>query len=178
MNELTPLLNNSVENAAKKLLIHFKQQYWAMIFIPLGVDENKTPAKLVPGIVPAFQEAMLKIQDDQTITILMEDDKVGYVFDSFMNAFFNSLNFIMKWVMKGLGLKMMWNDFKVSLANRKANDQEGYVRWKNNLTMVIQTVFDEIVTDLNASGKNTIITNEQENFENIASAIEKLAIFA
>jgi hypothetical protein len=40
--------------------------------------------------------------------------------------------------MNGLGLKMMWADFKVSLANRKQNNQEGYIRRKNNLTLVIQ----------------------------------------
>nr|MBR6100781.1 hypothetical protein [bacterium] len=55
-----------------------------------------------------------------------------------MNAFFNSLNFIVQGIMKALGLKMMWADFKVSLAKRKTENPEGYTRWKNNLTMVIQ----------------------------------------
>jgi hypothetical protein len=68
----------------------------------------------------------------------MQDDRVGYVFDSFMNAFFGSLNFIVQGIMKALGLKMMWADFKVSLAKRKAENPEGYTRWKNNLSMVIQ----------------------------------------
>jgi hypothetical protein len=68
----------------------------------------------------------------------MQDDRVGYVFDSFMNAFFGSLNFIVQGIMKALGLKMMWGDFKVALANRKTQNPEGYTRWKNNLSTVIQ----------------------------------------
>ena len=177
MSELTATLNHSVENAAKKLLIHFKEQYWALIFIPLWVNENSTPAKIVPSVVPAFEEYMLSIQDGK-ISVLIQDDKVGAVFDSFMNAFFNSLNFIAKGVMNGLWLKMMWSDFKVSLANRKQNNQEGYVRWKNNLSLVIQWVFDEIVNDLKAEWRDVIITNWTEEFWSIAEAIEKLEIFA
>ena len=57
MSELTATLNKSVENAAKKLLIHFKEQYGAMIFIPLGVSETTTPAKIVPSVVPAFEQS-------------------------------------------------------------------------------------------------------------------------
>ena len=177
MSDLTPLLNESVEKAAKKLLIHFKEQYGAEIFVPLGVNENTTPAKVVPGIVPAFEESMLAVQDN-TVAIYMQDDRVGYVFDSFMNAFFGSLNFIVQGIMKALGLKMMWADFKVSLANRKQNNQEGYIRRKNNLTLVIQWVFDEIVNDLKAQGMNVTITNGTENFNSVAEAIEKLEIFA
>ena len=177
MSELTPLLNESVEKAAKKLLIHFKEQYGAMIFIPLGVSENTTPGKVVPSIVPAFEQTMLAVQGD-TIAIYMQDDRVGYVFDSFMNAFFDSLNFIAKGVMSTLGLKMMWADFKVSLARRKTENPEGYTRWKNNLTLVIQWVFEEIANDLKAQGKTVIITNGTENFNNIAESIEKLEIFA
>ena len=75
MSELTPLLNESVEKAAKKLLVHFKEQYGAMIFIPLGVSENTTPAKVVPSIVPAFEQTMLAVQGD-TIAIYMQDDRV------------------------------------------------------------------------------------------------------
>ena len=137
MSDLTPLLNESVERAAKKLVIHFKEQYGAEYFVPLGVNENTTPAKVVPGIVPAFEESMLAVQDN-TVAIYMQDDRVGYVFDSFMNAFFGSLNFIVQGIMKALGLKMMWGDFKVALANRKTQNPEGYTRWKNNLSTVIQ----------------------------------------
>ena len=177
MSELTATLNKSVENAAKKLLVHFKEQYGAMIFIPLGVSETTTPAKIVPSVVPAFEQSMLSAEGNN-ITVLMKDEKVGEVFDSFMNAFFNSLNFIAKGIMNGLGLKMMWADFKVSLANRKQNNQEGYIRRKNNLTLVIQWVFDEIVNDLKAQGMSVTITNGTENFNSVAEAIEKLEIFA
>ncbi len=177
MSELTPLLNESVEKAAKKLLVHFKEQYGAMIFIPLGVSEDTTPAKVVPSIVPAFEQTMLAVQGD-TIAIYMQDDRVWYVFDSFMNAFFDSLNFIAKTAMNALGLKMMWADFKVSLANRKTENPEGYTRWKNNLSLVIQWVFEEIANDLKAQGKNVIITNGTENFNSISESIEKLEIFA
>lgn len=176
MSELTPLLNESVERAAKKLVIHFKEQYGAEYFVPLGVNENTTPAKVVPGIVPAFEESMLAVQDN-TVAIYMQDDRVGYVFDSFMNAFFGSLNFIVQGIMKALGLKMMWADFRVALANRKTQNPEGYTRWKNNLTTVIQWVFEEIANDLKAQGKNVIITNGTENFNSIAESIEKLDIF-
>jgi len=176
MSDLTPLLNESVEKAAKKLLIHFKEQYGAMIFIPLGVSENSTPAKVVPGIVPAFEESMLAVQDN-TVAIYMQDDRVGYVFDSFMNAFFDSLNFIAKGIMNSLGLKMMWADFKECLAKRKTENPEGYTRRKNNLSMVIQWVFEEIANDLKAQGKTVVITNGTENFNNIAESIEKLEIF-
>ncbi|MBQ9554304.1 hypothetical protein IJU97_05150 [bacterium] len=177
MSELTATLNQSVENAAKKLLLHFKEQYGALIFIPLGVNENTTPAKIVPSVVPAFEQEMMFITEGQ-INVLMKDDAVGKVFDSFMNAFFDSLNFIAKGIMNSLDLKMMWNEFKVSLANRKQNNPEGYTKRKTNLTLVIQGVFDEIVNDLKAQGKNVVITNGTENFGSIAEAIEKLEIFA
>ena len=65
-------------------------------------------------------------------------EKVSFSGLEIMNAFFGSLNFIVQGIMKALGLKMMWGDFKVALANRKTQNPEGYTRWKNNLSTVIQ----------------------------------------
>jgi hypothetical protein len=41
----------------------------------LGVNENTTPAKVVPGIVPAFEQSMLAVQDN-TVAIYMQDERV------------------------------------------------------------------------------------------------------
>ena len=52
--------------------------------------------------------------------------------------------------MKSFGLKMTWDDYKEGLAKRKAEKPESYEAWKNNLNLILQTIFDEIIIALNA----------------------------
>ena len=66
--------------------------------------------------------------------------------------------------MKSFDLKMSWNDFKQGLNKRKAENPSGYETWKNNLNMVLQTVFDEIIVALNGQNKTVYISNGEKFF--------------
>jgi hypothetical protein len=98
MSELTPTITKAVETGAAKLLAHFKEQYGSKYFIPLGVND-KTPGEIAPVVTPAIEEQILAIQDNQ-VTINVIDDKVGVVFNTFVDGFYNSLSLLGKGLMK------------------------------------------------------------------------------
>jgi hypothetical protein len=83
MTELTPVISKAVETGVTKLLDHFKTQYGSLYFIPLGVNA-KTPGEIAPIVAPAIEEQTLAAQDNQ-VTINIIDDKIGVVFDKFMD---------------------------------------------------------------------------------------------
>lgn len=175
MKNLIPTLIQSVEKASKKLLDHFQSQYGSVIFIPLGVGA-KTPEKIAPSIAESIQTTLLS-EENETIVLNITDEKVGQVFDAFINSFFNSLNFIAKGIMKALGMKMVWNDFSREIAENKTTNPTTYERWKKNLTMVLAGVFSEIVADLKTADENVSLTNGTTNFESVEEAIAHLKIF-
>ena len=83
MSDLTPIITKAVETGATKLLDHFKDQYGSMYFIPLGVN-SKTPGEIAPIVTPAIEEQVLSYQDNQ-VTINVIDDRVGIVFNTFVD---------------------------------------------------------------------------------------------
>lgn len=175
MSELTPLLTKAVETATTKLLDHFKERYGAVIFIPLGVNSS-TPAKIAPNIAQSIENSLLTMEENKA-TLNVTEDKVGAVFDAFMNDFFNSLSFIGKTAMKATGMKMSWNDFLSQLADRKANNPEGYNTWKSNWVMVLHTLFDEVIATLQANWKEVFISNGEKFFTNSEEAVLGMKIF-
>ena len=175
MSELTPSLTKAVETATTKLLDHFKERYGAVIFVPLGVN-SKTPGKIAPNIAQSMEESLLTFEGNKA-TIHVVEDKVGVVFDTFMDNFFNSLNFIAKAAMKAMGMKMSWNDFLNQLADKKANNPESYKIWKDNWIMVLHTLFDEVVATLQSNWKEVLITNDEKAFSNSEEAVAGMKIF-
>lgn len=175
MSELTPLITKAVEQWAAKLLDHFKERYGAAIFIPLGVN-SKTPEKIAPEIAQSMESSLLSV-DANKVTINVVEDKVGVVFDTFMENFFNSLNFIAKTAMKAMGMKMSWQDFLKQLADKKANNPDSYNTWKSNWIMVLHTLFDEVVATLQANWKEVYISNGEKFFTNSEEAVAAMKIF-
>lgn len=175
MSELTPVITKSVETATAKLLDHFKERYGAVIFIPLGVNSS-TPAKIAPNIAQSMEQSLLTI-DGNKATINVVEDRVGAVFDAFMTDFFNSLSFIGKTAMKATWMKMSWNDFVNQLADRKANNPEGFNTWKSNWVMVLHTLFDEVIASLQVNGKEVFISNGEKSFSNSEEAVAGMKIF-
>ena len=175
MSELTPLLTKAVETGAAKLLDHFKERYGAAIFIPLGVN-SKTPEKIAPNIAQSMEDSLLTV-DGNKVTLNVVEDKVGVVFDTFMENFFNSLNFIAKTAMKAMGMKMSWQDFLKQLADKKANNPESYNIWKSNWIMVLHTLFDEVIAGLQANGKEVFISNGEKFYTNSEEAVAGMKIF-
>ena len=176
MSELTPTITKAVETWAAKLLAHFKAQYGSAYFTPLGVND-KTPGEIAPIVAPSIEEQILVVQGDK-VTINVIDDKVGTVFDAFMNDFFNSLSFIGKTAMKATWMKMSWNDFVTQLADRKANNPDGYNTWKSNWIMVLHTLFDEVVAALQANWKEVFISNGEKYYSNSEEAVAGMKIFS
>ena len=175
MSELTPIITKAVESWATKLLDHFKDQYWSLYFIPLGVN-SKTPGEIAPIVAPAIEEQILTVQDNQ-VTINVIDDKVGAVFNSFVDGFYNSLSFLGKGLMKGFDLKMSWDEYKQWLAKRKAEKPDSFKTWKDNLNLILQMIFDEIIVALNAQGKTVYISNGEKYFNNSKEAAEAMKIY-
>ena len=176
MSELTPLLTKAVETWTAKLLSHFGERYGKLIFVPLGVND-KTPAKIAPNIAQSMETSLLTIADNK-VTINVTEDGVGAVFNAFMDDFFNSLSFIGKTAMKASGMKMSWNDFLNQLADRKANNPEGYQTWKSNWIMVLHTLFDEVVSTLQSNWKEVFISNWEKYFSNSEEAVAGMKIFS
>ena len=175
MSDLTPVVTKAVETGATKLLDHFKEQYWSLYFIPLGVN-SKTPGEIAPIVAPAIEEQTLVAQDNQ-VTINVIDDKVGAVFNTFVDGFYNSLSFLGKTLMKGFDLKMTWNEYLEGLNKRKANNPESYKTWKDNLNLILQMIFDEIIVALNAEGKTVYISNGEKFFNSSKEAAEAMKIY-
>ena len=175
MSDLTPTITKAVETWAAKLLAHFKDQYGSMYFTPLGVND-KTPGEIAPIVTPSIEEQILAIQDNQ-VTINVIDDKVGVVFNTFVDGFYSSLSLLGKGLMKTFELKMTWNDYKEGLARRKAEKPESYESWKNNLNLILQTIFDEIIVALNAQGKTVYISNGEKFFNNSKEAADAMKIY-
>lgn len=175
MSELTPLVTKAIETGAEKLLEHFKEQYWSAYFIPLWVN-SKTAGKIAPMVAPAIEEQTLVVQDNQ-VTINIIDDKIGIVFNTFVDWFYNSLSFLGKGLMKGFDLKMSWNDFVSGLNKRKLDNPNNYETWKNNLNMILQAVFDEIIIAFNGQGKTVYISNGGQFFGSSKEAIEAMKIY-
>lgn len=175
MENLNTKLTLSVEKAAQKLLNHFQAQYGSLIFLPLGVNA-KTPEKIAPNIANNLEQVMLK-KEENRINMLIADEQVEKVFDAFITGFFDSLNFIAKGIMKTLGMKMLWKDFAQELAENKTKNPSTYERWKGNLTMVLQEVFEQVAKDLKEAGESIYLSNGEETFEDVASAIHHLKIF-
>ena len=61
--------------------------------------------------------------------------------------------------MKAADLKMTWNEYLEGLNKRKTNNPESYKTWKDNLNLILQMIFDEIIVALNAQGKTVYISN-------------------
>jgi len=175
MSELTPVITKAVETGTAKLLDHFKERYGAIIFVPLGVNSS-TPAKIAPNIAQSMETSLLTIEDNKA-TINVVEDKVAAVFNAFMDDFFNSLSFIGKTAMKATWMKMSWTDFVNQLADRKANNPEGYNTWKSNWVMVLHTLFDEVIASLQANGREVFISNEEKFFANSEEAVSAMKIF-
>lgn len=175
MSELTPTITKAVETGAAKLLDHFKSQYGSLYFIPLWVN-SKTPGEIAPIVAPAVEEQILTVQDDK-VTINVIDDKIGVVFNTFVDGFYNSLSFIGKQIMKGADLKMTWDEYKQWLAKRKAEKPDSFKTWKDNLNLILQMIFDEIIVALNAQGKTVYISNGEKFFNNSKEAAEAMKIY-
>ena len=175
MSELTPTITKAVETGATKLLDHFKSQYGSLYFIPLGVN-SKTPGEIAPIVAPAIEEQILAVQDDK-VTINVIDDKIWVVFNTFVDWFYNSLSFLWKQLMKGFDLKMTWEDYKQGLAKRKAEKPDSFKTWKDNLNLILQMIFDEIIVALNAQGKTVYISNGEKYFNNSKEAAEAMKIY-
>ena len=175
MSELTPTITKAVETGAAKLLEHFKEKYGSAYFKPLGVNE-KTPGEIAPMAAPTIEEQTLQVQDNQ-VTILVIDERVGVVFNVFVEKFYDSLSLLGKGLMKSFGLKMTWDDYKQGLAKRKAEKPESYETWKNNLNLILQTIFDEIIIALNAQGKTVYVSNGAQYFNNSKEAAEAMKIY-
>jgi len=175
MSELTPVITKAVETGTAKLLDHFKERYGSVIFIPLGVNSS-TPAKIAPSIAESMENSLLSIEANKA-TINVVEDKVWVVFDTFMDNFFDSLNFLAKTAMKAMGMKMSWNDFLSGLADRKANNPDSYKIWKDNWIMVLHTIFDEVAATLQSNGKEVVITNGEKTYANSEEAVAGMKIF-
>ena len=175
MSDLTPTITKAVETGATKLLDHFKSQYGSMYFVPLGVN-SKTPGEIAPIVTPAIEQQILAVQDDK-VTINVIDDRIWVVFNTFVDWFYNSLSFLGKGLMKSFDLKMTWDDYKQWLAKRKAEKPESYEGWKNNLNLILQMIFDEIIVALNAQGKTVYISNGEKYFNNSKEAAEAMKIY-
>ena len=175
MSELTPTVTKAVETGAAKLLNHFKEQYGSLYFIPLGVN-SKTPGEIAPIVAPAVEEQILTVNDDK-VTINVIDDKIGVIFNTFVDGFYNSLSFIGKQIMKGADLKMTWDEYKQWLAKRKAEKPDSFKTWKDNLNLILQMIFDEIIVALNAQGKTVYISNGEKYFNSSKEAAEAMKIY-
>ena len=175
MSELTPTITKAVETGATKLLDQFKSQYGSMYFIPLWVN-SKTPGEIAPIVAPAIEQQVLTIQDDK-VTINVIDDKVGVVFDTFVDWFYSSLSLLWKGLMKGFELKMSWEDYKKWLAKRKNDKPASYETWKKNLNLILQVIFDEIIVAFNAEGKTVYISNGEKFFNSSIEAAEAMKIY-
>ena len=79
--------------------------------------------------------------------------------------------------MKGFDLKMTWNEYLEGLNKRKANNPESYKTWKDNLNLILQMVFDEIIVALNAQGKTVYISNGEKFFNSSKEAAEAMKIY-
>lgn len=175
MSELTPVVTKAVESGATKLLEHFKSQYGSMYFVPLGVN-SKTPWEIAPIVTPAIEEQTLVIQDNQ-VTINVIDERIWVVFNTFVDWFYNSLSFLWKGLMKGFDLKMTWDEYLQGLNKRKAENPESYKTWKDNLNLILQIIFDEIIVALNAQGKTVYISNGEKFFGSSKEAAEAMKIY-
>ena len=175
MSDLSPTITKAVETGATKLLDHFKSQYGSLYFVPLGVN-SKTPGEIAPIVAPAIEEQIITVQDDK-VTINVIDDRIWVVFNTFVDWFYNSLSFIGKGLMKSFDLKMTWDEYKQWLAKRKAEKPESYETWKNNLNLILQMIFDEIIVALNAQGKTVYISNGEKYFNNSKEAAEAMKIY-
>lgn len=144
--------------------------------MPLGVSATTTPKKIAPNISESIRDHILDTKNNQT-TLIIRDELVAQVFDTFMEGFFNSLNFIAKGVMKALGMKLMWKDFAQELAKHKATNPDTYERRKSNLQLVLNQVFNEVVQDLKTQGQQVIISNGNTIFTTTKDSIAALQIF-
>ena len=175
MSELTPLVTKAVETGATKLLEHFKDQYGSLYFVPLGVNA-KTPGEIAPMVSQTIEEQTLVAQNNQ-VTINVIDDRIGVVFNVFVDKFYESLSFLGKQLMKRFELKMTWDDYKAGLNKRKAEKPESFQTWKTNLNLILQTIFDEIIIALNAQGKTVYISNGEQYFSSSKDAADAMKIY-
>ena len=176
MSELTPVVTKAVETGAAKLLEHFKSQYGSIYFVPLGVN-SKTPGEIAPMVSESIETQTVQVQDNNQVTINITDERVGVVFNIFVDRFYDSLSFLGKQIMKWAGLKMTWNDYLEWLNNRKANNPESFKTWKDNLNMVLQMIFDEIIIALNGQWKTVYISNGEKFFGSSKEAAEAMKIY-
>lgn len=172
MNTYIPLLTESVQTAAHQLLQHFQAQYGAMIFIPLGVGQS-TPQKIAPAIAQEIQQSLL-VEQNANLYLLATDERVGKVFDTFLTTFVDSLNFIAKGVLSTLGMKMYWSDFAHKLQEKKSTDPATYQKWKTNLTLVLESVFTQIILDLQNQGTPITLTDGKQTFASVNEILEQL----
>lgn len=175
MSDLTPIVTKAVETGAAKLLDHFKGQYGSLYFIPLGVN-SKTPGEIAPIVAPAIEQQILVFQDNQ-VTINVIDERIGVVFNAFVDGFYNSLSLIGKGLMKWFDLKMTWDEYLQWLNKRKAENSESFKTWKDNLNLILQMIFDEIIVALNGQWKTVYISNGEKFFGSSKEAAEAMKIY-
>ncbi len=175
MSDLTPIVTKAVETGAAKLLDHFKEQYGSLYFIPLGVN-SKTPGEIAPIVAPAIEQQTLVFQDNQ-VTINVIDERIGVVFNAFVDGFYNSLSLIGKGLMKWFDLKMTWDEYLQWLNKRKAENSESFKTWKDNLNLILQMIFDEIIVALNGQWKTVYISNGEKFFGSSKEAAEAMKIY-
>ena len=175
MSEYDRVVSVAVETGTQKLLDHFKDQYWSLIFIPLWVNSS-TPAKIAPMVSKNIDEMLLNINWDNVVLNVIEE-KIWIIFDSFVDGFYNSLSFLWKAAMKTLDMKMSWNDFVQWLNKRKTENPNSYNTWKNNLTLILQMIFDEIIIAFNKQWKTVAVSNWTQYFWSSKEAIEAMNVF-
>ena len=71
MSEYDRVVSVAVETGTQKLLDHFKDQYWSLIFIPLWVNSS-TPAKIAPMVSKNIDEMLLNINWDNVVLNVIE----------------------------------------------------------------------------------------------------------
>ena len=175
MSELTPVIEKAVEIGAEKLLNHFKGMYGAIYFVPLWVNA-KTPSKIAPMVSQTIEEQMLVVQENN-VTVNMIDDKIWAVFDVFVDKFYDSLSFIGKWLMKWFELKMSRNDCMEGLKKRKVTNPTNYQTWRENINLILEMVFGEIVVALQNQGKTVHISNGEKEFSTAKEAADAMKFY-
>lgn len=149
MTTLDLLLPNALEKAIQVLLSHFQEQYGKAIFLPLGVKKDKTPARIVPQLAWAFQSYLIKDEGEKAI-LLLEEERIAKVFDSFMESFFNSLNLLGRKLFITLKMKMSREDLTYQLQIKKEKAPQTAIKRKENLMLILETLFTTVIQELKA----------------------------
>jgi hypothetical protein len=80
-------------------------------------------------------------------------------------------------LMKWFDLKMTWDEYLQWLNKRKAENPESFKTWKDNLNLILQMIFDEIIVALNGQWKTVYISNGEKFFGSSKEAAEAMKIY-